>query len=197
MLRYTVSLLALLLTFLLGAPLFAQVDTGNRESRGLQLSSDLQSGLVVGGQISNEQFVYKSGFSAQMAVNTKLSPWLYAGLGVGVQALDTETIIPVFVDFKAHLKESERTSFLGLNVGASSGQSTYYRNFADYDYHGGFYFSPYYSFQFPIDEDLNFLISTGYIHQIGWVEYFTAFDETYLESFTMDFLTIRAGIRFK
>jgi len=185
--------LLVLSSFSLGA----QTTENQKQKTRIKLASDFQLGMVTGGQITNEQFVYKSGFIGQFSVNARLSPWLYAGLGFGIESLDTETIIPSFIDFKARLNQNERSSFLGVNVGSSSGRSTYYRNFSDYDYHGGFYFSPYYAFQFPVKENLSFLISTGYIHQVGWIEYFTEYNETYLESFTMDFLTIRAGLRFK
>lgn len=169
---------------------------GSDKTKRIPISSDIQVGMLAGGQIANEQFIYKSGIIAQYSINTRLSPWIHAGIGMAIQSLETETIIPFFLDVKAQLKEGDRSPFIGVNIGSSSGRSTYYRNFANYDYHGGFYFSPYYSFQFPVSKRLNFLLATGYIHQVGWIEYFTEFEETYLESFSMDFLTVRAGLRF-
>lgn len=186
-----------ILTVLLSlSELSGQSTEQNEESKRLKIHSDIQVGVLVGGQISNEQFVYKPGLITQYSINKRLSPWISAGLGMGFELLDTETIIPFFVDVKAQLKEARKASFVGVNIGSSSGWSTYYRNFADYEYSGGFYFSPYYSLSFPVSDQVDFLLATGYIHQVGWIEYFTEYDESYLENFSMDFLTIRAGLRF-
>lgn len=174
----------------------AQDDIQEKDSNRISFTSDIQVGMLAGGQIANDEFVYKSGFIAQYSLNTKISPWIDAGLGIALQSLETETILPIFLDVKARLREGEKAPFIGVNIGSSSGWSTYYRNFADYEYSGGFYFSPYYSFQFPVKGKVDFLLALGYIHQVGWIEYFTEFDESYLESFSMDFLTIRTGLRF-
>jgi hypothetical protein len=165
------------------------------EDKRLMIRSDFQFGLLVGGQISNEQFIYKSGPVFQYGLNTAISPWMDAGLGMSVQLLETEVILPIFLDFKARLRADGRSPFIGVNIGSSSGWSEFYRNFQDYEYSGGFYFSPYYAMQFPLSDKASFLVSFGYIHQVGHIEYFTDFDERFIESFSMDFLTIRAGLR--
>lgn len=102
----------------------------------------------------------------------------------------------MFIDIKARFRAHEKSPLVGVNIGASSGWSTYYRNFSDYEYSGGFYFSPYYALQFPMRGSASMLLAFGYIHQLGHIEYFTEYEETFTESFALDFLTVRAGIRF-
>ena len=167
------------------------------ETKRLKLSSDFQVGMVAGGQVVNEQFIYKPGVIGQFSVNAEVSPWIHAGIGLAIQSLEDETILPLFVDIKAQFKEGDRASFLGLNIGTSTAWSDYYRNVSDFEYEGGFYFSTYYSFQFPLSDKVNFILATGFIHQIGEIEFYTEFDEKYEEDFAMDFISIRAGIRFK
>lgn len=165
------------------------------EKKRLQINSDFQAGILMGGQVVNESFIYKPGVMGQFSLNAELSPRVQGGIGVAVISLEDETILPVYLDFKAFFGESN-SSFLGLNIGASAAWSDYYRNVSEFQYEGGLYFSPYYTFQFPISDKMNFLVSTGLVHSIGEIEFFTEFDEEYEERFAMDFLTIRAGIRF-
>ena len=184
----------LVLAMLLGVSSSLAQDSSS--VRPLQLKYDLQFGMLAGGQVVNENFIYKPGVIGQLGVNAKISSWIYAGLGVGLQSLEEETILPVFLDLKAHFREGDRSSFIGLNIGTSSAWSDDYRRVTEFEYEGGFYFSPYYSFQFPLSEKMNLLVVTGLIHQIGEIELHTEFHEDYDEKFAMDFFTVRAGIRF-
>jgi hypothetical protein len=174
----------------------AQEDSSAEDSRTLEIRSDIQGGIVMGGQVVNEKFIYKPGVMGQFSLNAQISPKVYAGIGVSMLSLEDETILPVYLDLKAFFNEGAQSSFIGLNVGASVAWSDYYRNVAEFEYEGGLYFSPYYSFQFPLSDDINFLVVTGLVHHIGEIEFITEFDEEYEERFAMDFLTIRAGIRF-
>lgn len=174
----------------------AQEDTTGEDSGILELRSDIQGGIVMGGQVVNEKFIYKPGVMGQFSLNAQISPKVYAGIGVSMLSLEDETIVPVFLDVKAFFNERAQSSFLGLNVGASAAWSDYYRNVSEFEYEGGLYFSPYYSFQFPLSNEISLLVVTGLIHHIGEIEFITEFNEEYEERFAMDFLTIRAGIRF-
>jgi hypothetical protein len=174
--------------------LSAQDDTASKGK--LDIKTDIQVGMIAGGQILNQEFVYESGVMGQFGVTARLSPAIRLGLGLGLQSLEEETILPFFLDLKAQFKEGENAPFLGLNIGSSTGWSSFYDNLPGYEYEGGFYFSPYYSFQFLVSEEVNVLFSMGYIHQIAEVEYIMEFAEEYEERFSLDFLTLRTGIRF-
>jgi len=158
--------------------------------------ADVQLGVVAGGEISSEQFIYKPGLMMQVSVNRQLSPYFHAGIGAGLMLLESESIIPVFVDFKAYLSPEIRSNFIAVDMGYSGANSSYYNNLADYDYRGGLYFSTYYGFQIPVSDDLQFLISAGYIHQALRVDLSPPFTDSFTETFSMDFLSFRAGIRF-
>lgn len=160
------------------------------------LTNDIQFGMLAGGQIVNREFIYSPGVIVQYSLNTRISPWIQAGLGLGIQAFESETILPVFLDLKAQFKEGDKAPFLGVNIGHTAGWSRSYRNVSAVEYEGGFYFSPYYSFQFPVAEKVNLLFAMGYIHQIGEIDFLTEFEDEIEEEFALDYLTLRIGARF-
>ena len=185
-------LLAFSMIFLNG---WSQDDSTDQPRKPLLLKTDFQAGILAGGQLGNEKFTYKPGIMGQFCVNTRISPVIHAGIGVALISLENETILPVFADVRAFFK-GEDSSFIGLNIGASAAWTSVYRNVSQFEYEGGLYFSPYYSFQFPVNEDINLLFATGIVHHTGEVEFLSEFGEKYEERFAMDFLTIRVGLRF-
>lgn len=169
------------------------MDSGRRASG---LKSELQFGMLSGGIIENERLIYNPGWMVQFCVDKELSKAVDIGLGVGLQGLEEETILPVFLDIKARMKDREHSPFLAVNIGGTKGWSSTYRNLSNFDYEGGFYFSTYYAFDFPINEKMSLLIAMGYIHQNGEIEYSAEGDLEFEEDFSLDYLTLRAGLRF-
>lgn len=188
--------LLLLICAFLTSSSWAQDQVTSQDDDGhLKIKSDIQLGILAGGELGNEKFTYKPGVIGQFSLNVQVSTVVHVGVGVALISLENETLLPVFTDFKAFFHD-ENSSFVGVNIGWSAAWSTYYRNVSEFEYEGGFYFSPYYSFQFPLTESTNLLIATGLVHSLGEIEFYTEFDEQYEEHFAMDFLTIRIGIRF-
>jgi len=189
------NILLLLCCFVINGMVRAQDVYEENDSFKLNLNSSFQVGILAGGQLVNEKFIYKPGLMGQFSLNTQISSRVHGGIGVALLSLEHETILPIFVDVKGFFR-TKNSSFLGLNIGTSAAWSDNFNNVSEFEYEGGLYFSTYYAFQFPISENTSFLVSTGLVHHVGEIEFLTMFNEEVEEQFAIDFLTIRGGIRF-
>ncbi|MBD0254707.1 MAG: hypothetical protein ICV83_03220, partial [Cytophagales bacterium] len=115
-------LTGLLLFLLLGAlPLLAQKKDKDEDDEGeksnLVVHHSLEGGLAIGGQVSNEVFVLKSGVSLSYAAEVEFSSRVYYGAGLGMDKFREETFFPVFGSFRGMLRKKDNTPFLAAQFG--------------------------------------------------------------------------------
>ncbi len=174
--------------------LSAQDESSDEGKSSLKIHHTLETGLTVGGQLTNENFVYKSGFLVQYTADMQASSRVYYGLGTGLEKFNDETFIPLFASFKGMLKKKDNTSFLAAQLGYAIGSSRKFNQYTNYDFNGGMFFSPGYGYRFSVGDAFSVLCSIHYKHQFAKIRYENFDRKTYKESLNYDLISFRIGI---
>ena len=140
-LRLSLVLLLLLNTFPLLAQKKDKDEDDEEEKSKMVVHHSLEGGLVIGGQLTNEVFVYKSGISLSYATEVQFSSRVYYGAGLGVDKFREETFFPLFASFRGLLRKKDNTPFLAAQFGYAFGSHRNYGGFEGYDFRGGVMFS--------------------------------------------------------
>ena len=188
----------LVLLLLLSAfPLLAQQKDGDEddeEKSKLKVHHSLEGGLVIGGQLSNEVFVYKSGISLAYAAEVEFSSRVYYGAGLGVDKFREETFYPLFASFRGMLRKKDNTPFLAAQFGYAFGSDRSYGAFEGYDFRGGVMFSPGLGYRFSVGDKFSGLLGVHYKHQFAQAEYRTYDGFRFRTPLNYDLITFRVGI---
>ena len=184
-------LLSLLL--LLSFTSYSQIDSVYKQK--LVIKHNLETGLVIGGQITNDNFIYNSGAIVYYTANIPFKEKFFIGGGFAIESFDKETIIPLFANFKASLSKNNRW-YIFTDIGGTLVRNKYFASFTKYEYWGGFYYSTGISYQVPVTENISFISNIGLIHQNNWVEYTTIGGSLYKEKVSFNLLNLRVGFKF-
>ncbi len=195
-------LTGLVLFLLLGAlPLLAQKkdkddkdEDDEGEKSGLAVHHSLEGGLAVGGQVSNEVFVLKSGLSLAYAAEVEFSSRVYYGAGLGMDRFREETFFPVFGSFRGMLRKKDNTPFLAAQFGYAFGTNRNYGRFEGYDFRGGVVFSPGVGYRFSVGDKFSGLMGVYYKHQFAQAEYRTFDGFRYRTPLNYNLVSFRVGI---
>ncbi|HEX8529285.1 MAG TPA: hypothetical protein VF646_04660 [Cytophagales bacterium] len=192
-------LTGLVLFLLLGAlPLLAQKKDKDEDDEGEKsnfvVHHSLEGGLAIGGQISNEVFVLKSGISLAYAAEVEFSSRVYYGLGLGMDKFREETFFPVFGSFRGMLRKKDNSPFLAAQFGYAFGSHRNYAAFEGYDFRGGVVFSPGLGYRFAVGDKFSGLMGVYYKHQFAQAEYRTYDGFRYRSPLNYDLVCFRVGI---
>ncbi len=160
----------------------------------LNLHHTLEAGYAIGGQISNDNFIYKAGLSGQYTADFQVSTRVFYGAGIGYEKFDSETFIPIFASFKGLLKKKDNTPFLTAQLGYALGSNKDLYSYEGYSYKGGILFSPGWGYKFSVKDKYSFLFSINYKHQFARIKYKTIGEHTYEDNINFNFLSFRVGI---
>jgi hypothetical protein len=188
----------LILLLLSAFPLLAQEKDGDADDEGekskVKVHHSLEGGLVIGGQLSNEVFVYKSGISLVYAAEVEFSSRVYYGAGLGVDKFREETFYPLFASFRGMLRKKDNTPFLAAQFGYAFGSNRDYGGFEGYDFRGGVVFSPGLGYRFSVGDKFSGLLGVHYKHQFAQAEYRTYDGFRFRTPINYDLITFRVGI---
>ena len=192
-------LTGLVLFLLLGAlPLLAQKKNKDEDDEGEKskpaVHHSLEGGLAIGGQLSNEVFVYKSGISLTYAAEVAFSSRVYYGAGLGMDKFREETFFPLFASFRGMLRKKDNTPFLAAQFGYAFGTHRSYAGFEGYDFRGGVVFSPGIGYRFSAGGKFSGLLGVYYKHQFAQAEYRTYVGFRYRTPLNYDLVSFRVGI---
>lgn len=175
---------------------FAQDDEKEEDKETLKLHHSVEAGLMIGGQISNDNFIYKSGWLVQYTADAQVCTRVFYGVGAGIEKFDAETFIPLFASFKGLLKKKDSTPYLTAQLGYAFASNENYYSYANYKYRGGVLFSPGFGYRLSIKDKYFVLISVNYKHQFARVQYKTFDSKTYQDQLNYDFISFRVGFLF-
>ncbi len=189
----------LILLLLLSAfPLLAQEKDGDADDEGgkskVKVHHSLEGGLVIGGQLSNEVFVYKSGISLVYAAEVEFSSRVYYGAGLGVDKFREETFYPLFASFRGMLRKKDNTPFLAAQFGYAFASNRNYGRFEGYDFDGGVVFSPGLGYRFSVGDKFSGLMGVYYKHQFAQAEYRTYDGFRFRTPLSYNLISFRVGI---
>lgn len=177
---------------------YAQDDEKEEEEdkdKAVNLHHTLEAGYAIGGQLSNDNFVYKAGLSAQYTADFQVSTRVFYGAGIGYDKYDNETFIPLFASFKGLLNKKDNTPFLTAQLGYALGANKNIFSYEGYAFKGGILFSPGWGYRFNVNDKYAFLFSINYKHQFAKIKYNSFDSHTYQDNINYNLLSIRVGIQ--
>ncbi len=187
-----------LLLLLSAFPLLAQQKDNDEDDEGekakLKVHHSLEGGLILGGQITNEVFVYKAGFSLTYAAEVQFSSRVYYGAGLGVDKFREETFYPLFASFRGMLRKKDNTPFLAAQFGYAFASNRNYGRFEGYDFDGGVVFSPGLGYRFSVGDKFSGLMGVYYKHQFAQAEYRTYDGFRFRTPLSYNLISFRVGI---
>jgi hypothetical protein len=174
---------------------YAQDDEkDDKSSKSANLHHTLELGYSLGGQISNDNFIYKAGLHGQYTADFQVSSRVYYGAGIGYEKLDQETFIPLFASFKGLLKKKDSTPYLTAQLGYALGSNKNLYSYQGYSYRGGILFSPGFGYKLSVKDKYSILLSVNYKHQFAKIKYKSLDNHTYEDNLNFDLLTFRIGV---
>lgn len=175
---------------------FAQDDEkeDKDDKKSLKLHHSVEAGLTIGGQVSNDNFIYKSGWLLQYTADVQVSTRVYYGIGGGIEKFDDETFFPLYASFKGLLKKKDSTPYLTAQMGYAFASNTNYYSYAGYRYRGGILFSPGFGYKLSVKDKYSVLFSVNYKHQFARVQYKTFDSRTFQDEINYDFISFRIGL---
>jgi hypothetical protein len=183
----------------LSLPAFAQDDDDEGEDKdkgkkSFNLHHTAEVGFSLGGQLSNDNFVYETGRLFQYTADVQVSARVYYGLGIGVEKFDTETFVPLTASFKGLLKKKDSTPYLTAQLGYAFGYNSNVNDYAGYSYQGGLLFSPGFGYKLSVKDKYSILFSVNYKHQFATLKYETFDRQVFRDNLNFDLLSFRVGI---
>jgi hypothetical protein len=180
----------IILLFFFGSNIFSQ----QKKQLELDKCARLEGGLIIGGQILNDNLIYNPGGSFQYSYCIKSGNNVGFGLGAGIQFFEEEAFIPFYFDFIGMLNKHQNAPFLEFQAGYAMAWSNKYKNVRDYAFTGGIYFSTGIGRKFKFNDTFSSYISLSYKHQFASLTY-TAFTiNEYYEKLNYDMLVLSIGI---
>jgi hypothetical protein len=175
---------------------YAQDDDKEEDkgSKKANLHHTLEVGYLLGGQLSNDNFIYKAGLQAQYTADFQVSSRVLYGAGFGYEKLDQETFIPLFASFKGLLKKKDSTPFLTAQLGYALGSNKNIYSYQGYSYKGGILFSPGWGYKLSVKDKYSILFSVNYKHQFAKIKYKSLDNHTYEDNLNFDLLIFRIGV---
>ncbi len=196
-LTYLTRYFCCLFLFLATPAAYAQDDEKDEDDskkRSPSLHHTLEVGYTFGGQLTNDNFIYKAGLSGQYTADFQVSTRVFYGVGVGFDKYDNERFIPLFASFKGLLSKKDNTPFLTAQLGYALGSNKNLYSYEGYSYKGGIVFSPGWGYKFSVKDKYAFLFSINYKHQFARIKYKTLDAHTYEDNINFNLLSFRVGV---
>jgi hypothetical protein len=184
-------LISIFLLFLI-TPSFAQ----ESEEKAI-LKPSLSIGLLNGGQATTTKFYFKSGFGAYVSIGLKQdNSWISPIFHIGVEKIDTETLLPIGLEYNIRFKPTQNSGFMSFSGGYAFAFNPEFEDIDGYEYKGGLFFNPGWGYIWKLNNKSEFLTSVRYRHQFLSAEFYKQGIEKYTETFQYMFLQLTAGINF-
>jgi hypothetical protein len=191
------SLMIFLLLFISFTDVSAQDDEkDDKAGKSVNLHHTFELGYSLGGQVSNDNFIYKAGMMGQYTADFQASSRVYYGAGIGYEKLDQQTFIPLFASFKGLLKKKDSTPFLSAQLGYALGFDKNMYSYQGYSYRGGILFSPGWGYKLSVKDKYAILFSVNYKHQFAKIRYKALDNHRYEDNLNFDLLSFRIGVMF-
>lgn len=134
-------------------------------------SPEVNVSYVIGGKISQETIVLRSGLNADFSLLTTLNSEHKIGGGIGIVNLEDELFIPVFANFKGTFSEDAPTWYYSIKLGYPYAHNRKFNSYKNYSFIGLAYFEPGIGYQINISEDVKFNAGFKLIGQIAKLSY--------------------------
>ena len=167
------------------------------------LHTDTEMSFIIGGKVGyypryfRNTLIIRSGIFANASLLKLHHKRLYTGMGMGLMAINEETFVPIFINFKAKLSENENGFYFGIKTGYSPGFNRKLSQVAYNNYSGGWFLSTTLGYQTKIKDDLSFHFGLQWVHQraVLRVEPQTA-ESPSKEPLRFHFMGIMCGLNF-
>jgi len=153
-------------------------------------------GFMAGGQSFTQKIINETGWSFNHAVNKKINSKVYYGIGWGYEKLDTESFLPLTVNFTGFLKKKKNAAFMVMQMGYAMAWDTEFTNHDKYSFHGGITFKTGIGRNFEIADRYYLRFSFIYNHQFARLSYLNYEDEKHSENLNFDLISIKTGFMF-
>ena len=162
-----------------------------------RLKPSFSIGLLNGGQASTTKFYFKSGFGAYFSIGLKQDDsWISPILHIGVEKIETETLLPLGLEYNIRFKPSQNSGFMSFSGGYAFAFNPEFEDIDGYEYKGGLFFNPGWGYTWKLSNKSEFFTSVRYRHQFLSAEFYKQGVEKYTETFQYMFLQLTAGINF-
>ncbi len=156
--------MSIILLILLSTYAFAQ-------EKEYYFSPEINISYVIGGKVSPETIVLRSGLNADFSFLTTLNSGHKIGGGIGLIYLQDELFIPIFASFKDTFSEDLPTWFYSINLGYPYAYNRQFNSYKDYKFIGLAYLEPGIGYQINISENVKFNAGFKLIGQLAKLSY--------------------------
>jgi hypothetical protein len=158
----------------------------------------LSVGFMNGGRATTSNFYFKSGLSASVTafINT-VNPKITPGFSIGVERLDSETLIPLGLEYQVLLSDKTHTGFLTIGGGyAFAAKNEEYENADGFDYQGGAFFNPGWGYRWSLNSGDHLFVAIKYKHQFMKTEFHSQGKDVFTDRYNYMLLHFTTGIIF-
>lgn len=158
----------------------------------------LSVGFMNGGRATTSNFYFKSGLSANVTafINT-VNPKITPGFSIGIERLDSETLIPAGLEYQVLLSDKSNTGFLTIGGGyAFAAKNEEYEKTDGFDYQGGAFFNPGWGFRWSLNGGDHLFVAIKYKHQFMKTEFHSQGMDVFTDRYNYMLLHFTTGIIF-
>jgi hypothetical protein len=159
---------------------------------GFRFNPALAFGTFIGGQITSGGL----GTGTHVAFKARLNPWLNAGVGVGIERYQTESVYPLFAEITSDFSSKPNHGFFILQTGYAFSYVKAYDVFDGYKSKGGFLISPGWGYKINLKNKADFIFIAQFRNQGFRIDYTTDTGHNYTDRFTYNFLVLKTGFSF-
>jgi hypothetical protein len=154
----------------------------------------LDASYIFGGQIYNNNFIYKPGFSFQTTYGIRVNESASIGLGLGYYTLKDEHFVPIFIEAMGCRKKRESSPVINMQIGYSPAWYTGKPEASGYKFKGGIYLEAGLGRKFTLKNNYDLYFHWSYRHQFALMEFRVFSNQRYTESLNYDMFVISVGI---
>ena len=148
----------------------------------------------IGGQVYNDNFIYKPGISVQYSYGLKLNEVVGVGLGLGFQSFQHEQFLPLYLEVMGYKKKKKNTPVLEMQFGYAPCWYSGSMNLKNYEYHGGVFFNAGVGSKFHVNGPFSVIFHISYRHQFARLEYEIFETDTYSELLNYDMIVLSLSL---
>ncbi len=156
--------------------------------------SRIDVSYVFAGQIYNDSFIYKPGFSINVTESIMLVDDLGVGIGMGYLSLNHDKFMPIYFEAIGYKRKKGNTSLIKIQAGYSLGWSNAENSLSTYSFKGGAYVNAGFGRNIQINESYSVLFHLSYCHQFAKVKYHIFNGDEYSGTLNYDMLIISFGL---
>ncbi|MEM8908403.1 MAG: hypothetical protein AAGD05_11200 [Bacteroidota bacterium] len=158
--------------------------------------SELQVGVLAGGQIENLNFVSETGLLLSFRQYRVVHPQLLVGAGMAFHRLNDERFIPLFISSQLFFRPGPRSAFWSTNLGYAWAWDDTLSQLEDFKLRGGWYVDTAFGWSLALNTRLRYSLSLGLTFQRARLETEALNGDPFSDALQFYLLTFKTGISF-